>query len=157
MGSLCDDSESFAYKFMQKMGWREGKGLGKLEDGISTHIKVTKKSDNRGLGTVEEHRVMMDIGGNAGWTTTSLSFEEVLLNLNKTYKTSKGGNKKAKKSKKKTKSKVICPSRAKRVRSKDLKAFSENDLKSILGTDFNKRVKSSSDSKTASSSSDDDK
>jgi hypothetical protein len=31
------------------MGWTEGKGLGKRENGIQQHIKVELKSDNKGL------------------------------------------------------------------------------------------------------------
>ncbi len=31
------------------MGWTEGKGLGKSENGIQQHIKVELKSDNKGL------------------------------------------------------------------------------------------------------------
>jgi hypothetical protein len=34
---------SFARKQMEKMGWQEGKGLGKNEDGMATHIKQKKK------------------------------------------------------------------------------------------------------------------
>ena len=40
----------FARRQMEKMGWQEGKGLGKNETGISKHIKATKKDDNSGLG-----------------------------------------------------------------------------------------------------------
>jgi Pin2-interacting protein X1 len=40
----------FARRQMEKMGWQEGKGLGKNENGISKHIKATKKDDNSGLG-----------------------------------------------------------------------------------------------------------
>lgn len=42
---------SFALKQMEKMGWTEGKGLGKTESGISKHITVTKRDDSAGLGT----------------------------------------------------------------------------------------------------------
>ena len=33
---------------MQKMGWSEGKGLGKEEDGMTQHIKLKKKDNNLG-------------------------------------------------------------------------------------------------------------
>lgn len=34
---------------MEKMGWEKGKGLGVKEDGMTEHIKVKFKSDNKGL------------------------------------------------------------------------------------------------------------
>jgi hypothetical protein len=35
---------------LQAMGWSEGKGLGKNEDGMASHIKVSLKANN--LGTL---------------------------------------------------------------------------------------------------------
>ncbi|KAJ8605453.1 hypothetical protein CTAYLR_003303 [Chrysophaeum taylorii] len=40
----------FAHKAMAAMGWQEGKGLGKKEDGIAKFVGVEKKPDNAGLG-----------------------------------------------------------------------------------------------------------
>lgn len=34
---------------LEKMGWKEGEGLGKQNDGIKEHIKVKFKQDNEGL------------------------------------------------------------------------------------------------------------
>jgi Pin2-interacting protein X1 len=47
-GSKVSD---FAQRQMEKMGWQEGKGLGKNETGISKHIKAVKRDDNSGLGS----------------------------------------------------------------------------------------------------------
>ena len=41
----------FARRQMEKMGWEEGKGLGKNETGISKHIKAVKRDDSSGLGS----------------------------------------------------------------------------------------------------------
>ena len=41
----------FARRQMEKMGWQEGKGLGKNETGISKHIKAVKRDDSSGLGS----------------------------------------------------------------------------------------------------------
>jgi hypothetical protein len=41
---------SFAKKQMEKMGWKEGKGLGKNEDGISNPIKLRSQFDSAGFG-----------------------------------------------------------------------------------------------------------
>lgn len=33
---------------MMKMGWKEGKGLGKDESGATTHVKIRKKIESDG-------------------------------------------------------------------------------------------------------------
>ena len=40
----ADGSSSFAQRMMQKMGWKEGLGLGKSHQGITTHLEH-KKTD----------------------------------------------------------------------------------------------------------------
>lgn len=35
--------------YLAKFGYTDGKGLGKKEDGMKTHIAVNKKDDNRGV------------------------------------------------------------------------------------------------------------
>ncbi|OQR98721.1 hypothetical protein ACHHYP_08230 [Achlya hypogyna] len=49
--SAASEVSSFAKKQMAKMGWTEGKGLGKDEQGIATHIKVKRREENAGVGT----------------------------------------------------------------------------------------------------------
>eukprot|EP00800_Vazella_pourtalesii_P002619 TRINITY_DN12567_c0_g1_i1.p1 TRINITY_DN12567_c0_g1~~TRINITY_DN12567_c0_g1_i1.p1 ORF type:complete len:184 (-),score=48.55 TRINITY_DN12567_c0_g1_i1:57-566(-) len=41
---------SFGEKELRKFGWREGKGLGIAEDGITEPIRVTVKGDTKGVG-----------------------------------------------------------------------------------------------------------
>lgn len=41
---------AYAFKMMQKMGWKEGSGLGKNEDGNAKHIVIHKREDSVGLG-----------------------------------------------------------------------------------------------------------
>jgi hypothetical protein len=48
---------SFAMKQMEKMGWKEGQGLGKNESGIVKHIVAKKRDTNIGLGGNEEEVV----------------------------------------------------------------------------------------------------
>ena len=43
----------WAKNMMKKMGWTEGKGIGKKEDGIAEHIRVEKKDNNDGLGAID--------------------------------------------------------------------------------------------------------
>ena len=56
LGSSLQESAAapvsdFARKQLEKMGWREGTGLGKKRDGIKTHIRVKKRKEQAGLGT----------------------------------------------------------------------------------------------------------
>ncbi|CAM9436053.1 unnamed protein product [Sphacelaria rigidula] len=165
--SWKNDKSKFGLKMLQKMGWTEGKGLGKNEDGVSEHVKVSKKSNNLGLGATRDQT------GAAGWASTAVSFNGVLETLAKAYGTAHDSNeKKSKKRKKKSKKDkrrkkgesgnrsssdgstgsgsdiesngsgtasvnaqgaYACPSRARRVRSKDVKSFSAEDLRAILG------------------------
>lgn len=41
---------SYAVKLMEKMGWKEGQGLGRKEDGITKHLTIQKREENIGLG-----------------------------------------------------------------------------------------------------------
>lgn len=153
-----NDKTKFGLKMLQKMGWTEGKGLGKREDGVSEHVKVAKKSNNLGLGASH------DSTGAAGWASTAVSFNGVLEALGKAYgqPSAKGDSSSSKKKKSKKRDKKrqkgddaedansssssgegasassaqaasSCPSRARRVRSKDVKGFSTADLRAILG------------------------
>ena len=40
----------FAKQQLEKMGWTEGSGLGKHQDGMKTHIKVKQRAEQAGLG-----------------------------------------------------------------------------------------------------------
>ncbi|CAM9357476.1 unnamed protein product [Choristocarpus tenellus] len=139
-----NDKSKFGFRMLEKMGWKEGKGLGKNEDGMATHVKVAKKSNNLGLGAKR------DSAGDAGWESTSLSFNSVLEALGKAYgnaptKKKKASRKKEKRNKEKVEAVSVakdssaavstsgCPSRAKRIRSKDVRSFSKTDLRAILG------------------------
>jgi hypothetical protein len=43
-----NDTSRFGYRMLEKMGWRNGRGLGLNEDGKSEHIKIKKKENNLG-------------------------------------------------------------------------------------------------------------
>jgi Pin2-interacting protein X1 len=49
--SVSAPVSSFARQQLSKMGWTEGTGLGKKRDGITSHVKVTKRQDSVGLGS----------------------------------------------------------------------------------------------------------
>ena len=41
--TAAPDKDSFGRAMMEKMGWAEGKGVGKNEDGMRTHIRAQKR------------------------------------------------------------------------------------------------------------------
>lgn len=43
------DKSGFGFKMLQKMGWKEGSGLGATGEGRSDHIKVVLKADAAGI------------------------------------------------------------------------------------------------------------
>ena len=94
---------SFARKQMEKMGWQEGKGLGKNEDGMATHIKQKKKEDVAGLGADKTTDFVVDstlkggaktsiTGGNDNWWHDAFSSKLKSLNNKKKDKKRKRGD-----------------------------------------------------------------
>lgn len=61
--NVGSEVSAFARKQMLKMGWVEGTGLGKNQDGISTHIKVVKRVDNEGISSKEEKEDKVEVNG----------------------------------------------------------------------------------------------
>ncbi|XP_056639861.1 uncharacterized protein PF3D7_1120600-like [Diorhabda sublineata] len=116
------DANKFGQKMLEKMGWQNGKGLGRKEDGITEHIKVSHKNDNKGMGYKET---------NDQWTEHETNFSALLESLT--------GEKIVEDD-----TKVSCleqksqTSRArvhyhKFTRGKDLSRYSEKDLANIFG------------------------
>ncbi|KAJ3406187.1 hypothetical protein HDV05_006126 [Chytridiales sp. JEL 0842] len=70
----AEDKSKLGYKMLKSLGWSEGKGLGKHEDGNTSHVKVQTKQNTWGIGadkkTVEN------------WLDNALGFESLLSNLN---------------------------------------------------------------------------
>jgi Pin2-interacting protein X1 len=44
----ANDKSKFGYKMLQKMGWKEGSGLGAKEDGITDFVKPKRNFETRG-------------------------------------------------------------------------------------------------------------
>jgi Pin2-interacting protein X1 len=84
-------TSAFARKQLEKMGWSDGTGLGKKRDGIKTHIKVTKRKDQEGLGA--EKAATIKHASSEQWWKDSLG--DTLARLS-----AKKGKKSDKKSKK---------------------------------------------------------
>jgi Pin2-interacting protein X1 len=49
--SVSAPVSSFARTQLERMGWTEGTGLGKKQDGITTHIKVKQRKEASGIGS----------------------------------------------------------------------------------------------------------
>jgi Pin2-interacting protein X1 len=62
-------TSKFARRQLEKLGWKEGEGLGKRRDGMSTHIKVKRRADEQGgIGTLSSDSVMDQLQiGNDWW------------------------------------------------------------------------------------------
>ncbi|GET85964.1 hypothetical protein, conserved [Leishmania tarentolae] len=73
-GNRWSNSEkNFGKALLKKSGWAEGTGLGKEQDGVVNHIKVTRKDGVMGLG--------YQAGVQETWTTQSLGFADVLTRI----------------------------------------------------------------------------
>lgn len=131
-------ANSFGFKMMMKMGWSDGRGLGKELQGNAKHVTVSKKVDNAGLGSVKDET------GNAGWTEASASFDSVLNKLNARY----GGQREAAQKKREKKDKKRGKESSKKkeggtasgllrhpklLQSKNIRKYSAHDMQAILG------------------------
>lgn len=49
-----NDKSGFGFRMLQKMGWKEDKGLGKNESGIIDAIRIKKREEGMALGANEQ-------------------------------------------------------------------------------------------------------
>lgn len=92
-------TSKFARAQLEKLGWKEGEGLGKRRQGMATHIKVKKRADGVGLGESNLDLAVQQSIGNEWWKN---SVGDTLARLG-SKKSKKKSSKKEKKEKKKTK------------------------------------------------------
>lgn len=52
----AEESSNVGLKLLKGMGWETGQGLGKHNEGSTSHIKQTRKQDNRGIGATAATR-----------------------------------------------------------------------------------------------------
>ena len=149
----ANDKSKFGLKMLQKMGWK-GEGLGKNQDGLKTHVKVTKRSNQLGLGTEDTGSNNDRIDAYAGlksWQRTTSNFSDVLASLNQTQseevkKMKKHKKKKKKKSSKKSGDNDVAADkstygtsfrnifRKRELKNKDISSMNSKDIALILGT-----------------------
>jgi Pin2-interacting protein X1 len=98
---------SFARKQLERMGWTEGTGLGKRRDGMATHIKVQRRSDEQGgLGKTQLSEAAMLVGTHDWWKNSLEATLSQLSALNNPSSSSKKKDKKKKKDKTKKEKKL---------------------------------------------------
>ncbi|XP_062504404.1 PIN2/TERF1-interacting telomerase inhibitor 1-like isoform X2 [Corticium candelabrum] len=68
------DKSKFGYRMLEKMGWKEGKGLGLQEDGSVAVVTVKKKTTNLGVGAKHKHE--------DNWLENQAAFDDLLATLN---------------------------------------------------------------------------
>ena len=69
------DRRSAGFRLLERMGWREGRGLGAQEQGITSHIRVKRPREGEGVGQREADARAQD------WTRQAAAFDRVLSGL----------------------------------------------------------------------------
>ena len=77
-----EEASNYGVKLMQKMGWKEGKGLGKGEKGTREVVKTRLKTDQRGVGAVH---LTGDAKQNLFQQATTDLFNQLLTRLNEAH------------------------------------------------------------------------
>lgn len=70
-----NDETKVGQRLLEKMGWRKGKALGLKEDGCKEHVKVSAKSDRKGVGCNHQQA--------DNWIAHQEDFNSILSALNK--------------------------------------------------------------------------
>ncbi|XP_053692912.1 G patch domain-containing protein 4 [Sabethes cyaneus] len=121
------DSANFGVRMLEKLGWSEGKGLGKREDGMAAPILPKIKQDSEGFGYAGEK--------DDHWTQHDQDFNELLKSLNgeELPVGDVADTVKIKSLEEKSKSSRVRVHYKKFTRGKDLSRASEKDLANIFG------------------------
>mmetsp|Transcript_4113 Transcript_4113/g.8392 ORF Transcript_4113/g.8392 Transcript_4113/m.8392 type:complete len:211 (+) Transcript_4113:24-656(+) len=124
-----EDKSGFGFRMMQKMGWKEDKGLGKNETGIVDNVKIAKRETGLGLGSKD----IVD-GANRGWSETATSFNAVLDVLKQSF-SKKNDKKKSKVRKSAPLPTISVGMKYKKMReAKDMSTKTEAERRAILGS-----------------------
>lgn len=78
---------SYGRKMLEKMGWKgDGAGLGKNQQGTSTHLRAIRRAESLGIGAET------DAFGDKGWQESSRGYQSVLASLQQEYGNGKGAS-----------------------------------------------------------------
>jgi len=117
------DSNKFGKKMLERMGWQEGKGLGRNEDGLTDYVKVAYKNNSKGMGFKDS----------VEWSAQQDNFNTLLGELSSSKDDSKDKQKEIKSLEQKSQNSRARVHYKKFTRGKDLSRYSEKDLANILG------------------------
>jgi len=118
-----NDKNKFGMKMMMKMGWSEGKGLGKNEDGRADYIKTQANTTKSGLGA--------DLDTSKNWLANSSDFNNVLAALNAKYSSNKQDASETQQQQPSKPKHLI--SATKRQKAKCVNNYKKEDIAAILG------------------------
>ena len=99
LGSQMNESSSlgaseFAKKQLEKLGWKEGQGLGKRKQGMASHIQVKKRAEGVGLGeSTLDPAIHQSLSANNWWKHSVGDTLAKLAKKNKSKKTTKKSSK----------------------------------------------------------------
>ena len=132
------DENKFGQKLLEKMGWKDGDGLGAQKQGMKDPVALKANQDNKGVG----HKG----GDDDVWLNHKDNFAEVLSALNSVHNSAENSEDSDTKedvtslsnASKKSKKRVHYE---KRVKGKDCSTYSQTDLSCILGTEKRKKRK----------------
>ncbi|KXJ84172.1 hypothetical protein RP20_CCG018322 [Aedes albopictus] len=132
---VYNDSSNFGVRMLEKLGWSEGKGLGKREDGMSAPILPKMKQDAEGFGYAGEK--------DDHWTQHDQDFNQLLKSLNgeEAAPVDEVDMAKMKSLEEKSKNSRARVHYKKFTRGKDLTRASEKDLANIFGKKTLEEVK----------------
>ena len=141
------DTSRFGHKMLSKFGWTSGKGLGKKEDGMTGHVRVSKRLESLGLGARTASS-----GGEVALSSTMSDYDNLLASLRPTKRARSESEEEEEDSSSSDDDeesegkgkKVKAPSAPVRIigrfahhralRQKNVAGYSEADLAAILGT-----------------------
>ncbi|KAF4324434.1 hypothetical protein JM18_000377 [Phytophthora kernoviae] len=103
LGGMANESAAaevsdFAKRQMEKMGWSKGKGLGKNEQGVKSHVKVKRREELQGVGA--EKKEVQEQGNQWWYNVYDRMASKIVIDASDDEDKSKKKKKKSKKDKK---------------------------------------------------------